>query len=83
MIVGSIKEDIKLEKRVSVTPESAKNIINLGLNVQIEKGYAEHIGIPDKLYLDNGVQIKNSPKDIIENSDLLLKVGCPITMRSI
>jgi len=77
MIVGSIKEDIKLEKRVSVTPESAKNIINLGLNVQIEKGYAEHIGIPDKLYLDNGVQIKNSPKDIIENSDLLLKVGCP------
>ena len=77
MIVGSIKEDIKLEKRVSVTPESAKNIINLGLNVQIEKGYAEHIGIPDKLYLDNGVQIKNSSKDIIENSDLLLKVGCP------
>ncbi len=77
MIVGSIKEDIKLEKRVSVTPESAKNIINLGLNVQIEKGYAEHLGVPDKLYLDNGVQIKNSSKDIIENSDLLLKVGCP------
>ena len=77
MIVGSIKEDIKFEKRVSVTPESAKNIISLGLDVQIEKGYAEHIGIPDKLYLDNGVQIKNSPKDIIENSDLLLKVGCP------
>jgi NAD(P) transhydrogenase subunit alpha len=77
MIVGSIKEDIKLEKRVSVTPESAKNIINLGLNVQIEKGYAEHLGIPDKLYLDNGVKIKNSSKDIIENSDLLLKVGCP------
>ena len=53
MIVGSIKEDIKFEKRVSVTPESAKNIISLGLDVQIEKGYAEHIGIPDKLYLDN------------------------------
>ena len=32
MIVGSIKEDLTLEKRVSITPDSAKNIINLGLN---------------------------------------------------
>ena len=38
MIVGSIKENITLEKRVSVTPESAKNIIGLGLKLCIEKG---------------------------------------------
>ena len=31
MIVGSIKENINLEKRISITPESAKNIINLGI----------------------------------------------------
>ena len=31
MIVGSIKEDLTLEKRVSLTPETAKNIISLGL----------------------------------------------------
>ena len=36
MIVGSIKEDKTSEKRVSVTPESAKNIIGLGLKVFIE-----------------------------------------------
>ena len=60
MIVGSIKENIELEKRVSITPESAKNIINLGIQVQIEKGYAEHIGLSDSFYQDNGVQIKNS-----------------------
>ena len=30
MIVGSIKEDLALEKRVSITPETAKNIIGLG-----------------------------------------------------
>ena len=29
MIVGSIKEDLTLEKRVSLTIESAKNIIGL------------------------------------------------------
>ena len=31
MIVGSIKEDLALEKRVSLTPETSKNIIGLGL----------------------------------------------------
>ena len=40
MIVGSIKEDLTVEKRVSLTPETAKNIIGLGLKVCIEKNYA-------------------------------------------
>ena len=48
MIVGSIKENTALEKRVSLTPESAKNIIGLGLKVCVEKGYALHLGIEDK-----------------------------------
>ena len=50
MIVGSIKENLSLEKRVSITPETAKNIINLGLKVIIENNYATHIGITDKEY---------------------------------
>ena len=50
MIVGSIKENTTLEKRISITPESAKNIIGLGLKVCIEKGYAIHLGIDDKDY---------------------------------
>ena len=37
MIVGSIKENLTTEKRVSITPETAKNIINLGLKLCIEK----------------------------------------------
>ena len=44
MIIGSIKEDLSLEKRVSLTPESAKNIISLGLKVCVEKDYALHLG---------------------------------------
>ena len=50
MIVGSIKENTTLEKRVSITPESAKNIIGLGLKVCVEKGYALHLGINDSEY---------------------------------
>ena len=37
MVVGSIKEDLSIEKRVALTPESAKNIIGLGLKICIEK----------------------------------------------
>ena len=50
MIIGSIKENLASEKRVSLTPESAKNIINLGLKVIIEKNYAEHLGLKDDEY---------------------------------
>ena len=50
MIVGSIKENTALEKRVSVTPESAKNLIGLGLKVSVEKDYATHLGINDDEY---------------------------------
>ena len=77
MIVGSIKEDTSFEKRVSLTPDSAKNIIGLGLKVCIEKGYALHLGIDDNKYSDIGVEIKSSSKEVLNSSDLIIKVNCP------
>ena len=72
MIVGSIKENLTIEKRVSITPETAKNIINLGLKVFIENDYATHIGITDKEYETVGVQIKSSSKEVLNNCNLLI-----------
>ena len=60
MIVGSTKEDLAVEKRVSLTPETSKNIIGLGLKVFIEKNYATHLGIEDKEYTNVGVEIKEN-----------------------
>ena len=77
MIIGSIKEDLSLEKRVSLTPESAKNIISLGLKVCVEKDYALHLGLNDKDYTDVGVIIKESQNDVFQSSNLLTKVNCP------
>ena len=77
MIVGSIKEDLALEKRVSITPETAKNIIGLGLKICIEQNYADHLGIDDNEYKKNGVEIKSSSSDVINSSDLIIKVNCP------
>jgi NAD(P) transhydrogenase subunit alpha len=77
MIVGSIKENTASEKRVSITPESAKNIISLGLKVCIEKDYALHLGISNDEYRNIGVEIKNSSQDVLKLSDLITKVNCP------
>ena len=77
MIVGSIKEDLALEKRVSITPETAKNIIGLGLKVCIEKNYATHLGIEDDEYKKTGVEIKDSNSEVLNSSNLIIKVNCP------
>ena len=77
MIVGSIKENLSLERRVSITPETAKNIINLGLKVFIESNYASHIGLSDKEYENVGVDVKKSSKEILDSCNLLTKVNCP------
>ena len=77
MIVGSTKEDLTKEKRVALTPETAKNIIGLGLKVCIEKNYAEHLGIKDINYTNVGVNIKNSSLEVLSSSDLIMKVNCP------
>ncbi len=77
MIVGSIKEDLSSEKRVSITPETAKNIMGLGLKVCIEKDYATHLGIDDHEYKKTGVEIKESLSEVLNLSNLIIKVNCP------
>ncbi len=78
MIVGSTKEDLSLEKRVALTPETAKNIIGLGLKVCIEKNYAVHIGIKDEEFEKVGAEVKNSKNEVLKSCKLLIKVNCPL-----
>ena len=35
--VGSVKEDLAIEKRVSITPESVKKFTDLGFTINLEK----------------------------------------------
>ena len=75
MIVGSIKEDTSLDKRISITPETAKNIKNLGLEVYLEKKYGEHLGILDEDY--QNVKFFDNPNELIKHVNLLAQVNCP------
>ena len=76
MNVGSTKEN-NLEKRISITPETSKSFKNLGLNVFLEKGYGESLGFKDQQYIENGVEILNSSKEVASKSDLICRVNLP------
>ena len=49
----------EFESRVSLTLESAKKFLDKGLNISIEKSFAEHLGSSDKEFEDLGVKTLN------------------------
>ena len=51
--------------------------MGLGLKVCIEKNYASHLGIDDNEYKKTGVEIKDTPSEVLKSSNLIIKVNCP------
>ena len=45
MNIGSVSENKKIEKRISITPDIVKKYISLGLKVNLPKGYGDHLGL--------------------------------------
>ena len=75
MRIGSILENQKIEKRISITPEIAKKYISLGFEISLSKNYGSHLGIIDNDYSNLGVKILKDDNEIINNSDLLIQLG--------
>ena len=71
MKIGSILENQKNEKRISITPDVIKKYISLGCEIVLSKNYGLHLGINDKEYSDEGAKL--ILVDI--NSNLLKKVS--------
>ena len=76
-IIGSVKEDLSIEKRISITPESVKKYIALGFSINLEKNYSEHLGINDEEYEKNGAIINTSKEEVFKKSNIILKVNEP------
>ena len=77
-IIGSVKEDLSVEKRISIVPEIVKKYTDLKLSVLLEKNYGEHLGIPDEEYKNKGANFYNSAKEVLEKSEMILKVNFPL-----
>tara|TARA_B100000686_G_C16650587_1_gene895358 strand:- start:169 stop:1269 length:1101 start_codon:yes stop_codon:yes gene_type:complete len=76
-IIGSVKEDLASEKRISITPETVKKFVELNFSVILEKKYGEHLGISDEEYKNKGATLYTSAKEVLEKSQIILKVNCP------
>ena len=76
MIIGCPKELSKDEKRVALTPLSAKELIKLGFKCQIETKAGLESNYSDQDYKDAGVKVISS-KDIWSKSDIIIKVRAP------
>ena len=77
MKIGSISEDLNLEKRISLTPELSKKYLDLGVEIFINKSYGIHLGFYDDDYKKKGVQILNDVNEVINISNSLLLVNLP------
>ncbi len=76
MIIGSISEDKKLEKRISITPEISKKYISNGFKVKVEKGIADHLGIKDEEFVKEGCDL-DTKENILKEAKILLQMNLP------
>ena len=75
MILASVSENQKIEKRIAITPEIAKKYISLGFKVLLSENYGKHLGIEDKDYIEVGAEISKDEKVIINQANIIVQVG--------
>ena len=74
MIIGSVAEDVNLEKRVAITPDLVKKYKSLGLEINLSTDYASHLGIDDKEYVSEGAKILSND-EVIANSNVIIQMN--------
>ena len=77
MKIGSIREDLTLERRVALTPEIGKKFINEGFEINLQKNYATHLGFEDKEYESLNVKFYETEEEVLKNSDILTQLNLP------
>ena len=75
MIIGSIRENHNIEKRIAVTPEIIKKYTSLGFEIFLEENYASHLGINDNEYSKFGVKFFKDNKKVLTDSDIVIQLG--------
>lgn len=78
MRIAILKERGFNETRVAASPETVKKYISLGCIVCIEKDAGLQAQFLNEDYTKAGAEIKATPKDTLENADLILHVRSPL-----
>lgn len=77
MKIGCTKELKNHEYRVGLTPNNVKEYLLHGHQVFIETGAGLGAGFSDKDYLNAGAVILNTPKEVFDIADMIIKVKEP------
>ena len=78
MLIGVPAEIKPQESRVGLTPFSVKELTNHGHQILLENNAGFGAGFENKDYEDVGAKIVNSPSDIFNDSEMIVKVKEPL-----
>jgi H+-translocating NAD(P) transhydrogenase subunit alpha len=74
MKIVALKERVKGENRVAITPETAKLFIKRGFTVFVEKNIGTSANFTDEEYEEAGANVSSIPLEILSDADIILKV---------
>lgn len=77
MVVAILKEITPGETRVAAIPATIKEMVKAGLTVKVQTGAGSGSFIPDTAFIEAGASISDNVRDLLENSDLVLRVNPP------
>ncbi|MDC3022455.1 Re/Si-specific NAD(P)(+) transhydrogenase subunit alpha [Candidatus Pelagibacter sp.] len=77
MKIVSATEQKNFEKRVAITPETAKKYISIGMDVSLPKNYGSHLGFNDDEYKSLGVKLAENEKDLFDQCDVIVQLNLP------
>jgi len=77
MLVGVPKEIKNHEYRVGLTPPSVRELTSRGIEVVVQQGAGEQIGLSDAQYTAAGATLAASAKDVFGRADMIVKVKEP------
>ena len=77
MKISIPKETVHDETRVAATPQSVKELINAGYEVNIETGAGTSSFISDDNFKNAGANIVNTTNELFKDSDIIMKVAAP------
>lgn len=78
MKIGIPKEIKKGEGRVAIIPANVEDLVNKGHEVFVEEDAGNTAGFSNKDYQSIGAKIKDSKREIYDESDILVKVKEPV-----
>lgn len=75
--IGVPKEVTQNEKRVAITPQTSKLLIQKGFKVAVQAGAGVHAQFRDADYEQVGASVVNDAVKLYADSNILVKVRCP------